>query len=165
VFASSGLIPSVLEPGRIELLLSKPVRRWQILMGRYIGNLLVVSLNISYLVLALVFLIGGFGFKIATVPFQMWVPDVYEGAPTPVTAYLSVASKAAGFAVILRVFFVAFGTPDWLGHNWAMIFVVIIGIRVLQLKPQPPYATMRLISWVCHNLSVSFASETMRHNG
>ena len=43
------------------------------------------------------------GFKVAAVPFQFWVPDVYQGAPTPVTAYLSVASKAAGFAVLLRV--------------------------------------------------------------
>src|SRR6202023_814310 len=43
------------------------------------------------------------GFKIAAVPFQIWVPDVYQGAPTPVTAYLSVGSKAAGFAVLLRV--------------------------------------------------------------
>ncbi|HEX2324944.1 MAG TPA: NADH-quinone oxidoreductase subunit N, partial [Chloroflexota bacterium] len=45
---------------------------------------------------------AGLGFKIAAVPFHMWTPDVYEGAPTPVTAYLSVASKAAGFALILR---------------------------------------------------------------
>src|SRR3990172_7694907 len=51
----------------------------------------------SALVLATVFLAAGFGFKMAIVPFQMWVPDVYEGAPTPVTAYLSVGSKAAGF--------------------------------------------------------------------
>jgi NADH-quinone oxidoreductase subunit N len=48
------------------------------------------------LLLAMVMLAAGFGFKIASFPFQMWVPDVYEGAPTPVTAYLSVASKAAG---------------------------------------------------------------------
>ena len=45
----------------------------------------------------------GLGFKIAAVPFQIWVPDVYQGAPTPVTAFLSVASKAAGFVVLLRV--------------------------------------------------------------
>jgi NADH-quinone oxidoreductase subunit N len=77
------------------------------------------------LLLGIIMMIAGFGFKIAAVPFQMWVPDVYEGAPTPVTAYLSVASKAAGFAVILRVFFVAFGTPDWLSSNWAMVFAVI----------------------------------------
>ena len=80
------------------------------------------------LLLGLIFLIGGFGFKIASVPFQMWVPDVYEGAPTTVTAYLSVASKAAGFAVILRVFLEAFGgdiLPDW-----TMIFAVLGAISM-----------------------------------
>ncbi len=54
--------------------------------------------------LSLSMLVAGFGFKIAAVPFQMWTPDVYEGSPTPVTAFLSTASKAAGFAVVLRVF-------------------------------------------------------------
>jgi NADH-quinone oxidoreductase subunit N len=54
--------------------------------------------------LGVAFLIAGFGFKMAVVPFQLWVPDVYQGAPTPVTAFLSVASKAAGFVVVLRVF-------------------------------------------------------------
>jgi NADH-quinone oxidoreductase subunit N len=50
-----------------------------------------------------VFVLVALGFKIAAVPFQIWVPDVYQGAPTPVTAYLSVGSKAAGFVVLLRV--------------------------------------------------------------
>ena len=50
-----------------------------------------------------VLVLVGLGFKIAAVPFQMWVPDVYQGAPTPITAFLSVASKAAGFVVLLRV--------------------------------------------------------------
>ena len=50
-----------------------------------------------------VLILVGLGFKIAAVPFQMWVPDVYQGAPTPVTAFLSVGSKAAGFVVLLRV--------------------------------------------------------------
>ncbi len=54
---------------------------------------------------ALVLIFAGIGFKIASVPFQMWVPDVYQGAPTPVTALLSVGSKAAGFVVIIRLFF------------------------------------------------------------
>jgi NADH-quinone oxidoreductase subunit N len=63
------------------------------------------------LLLGIVLIAAGFGFKIAAAPFHMWVPDVYEGAPTPITAYLSVASKAAGFAVILRVFHTAFGLP------------------------------------------------------
>jgi NADH-quinone oxidoreductase subunit N len=51
----------------------------------------------------LVLVLVALGFKIAAVPFQIWVPDVYQGAPTPVTAYLSVGSKAAGFVVLLRV--------------------------------------------------------------
>src|SRR3972149_5290912 len=84
----------------------------------------------SALVLAAVFLMAGFGFKMAIVPFQMWVPDVYEGGPTPVTAYLSVGSKAAGFAIILRIFFSAFGTPFWLSENWGMIFA---GLAVISM--------------------------------
>ena len=80
------------------------------------------------LILGIVLLIAGFGFKIAAVPFQMWVPDVYEGAPTPITAYLSVASKAAGFAIIMRVFFSAFGLPEWLSLNWGIIFAVLAAI-------------------------------------
>lgn len=80
------------------------------------------------LILGIVLLIAGFGFKIAAVPFHMWVPDVYEGAPTPITAYLSVASKAAGFAIILRVFYSAFGLPQWLSLDWGMIFAVLAAI-------------------------------------
>ncbi|MSQ11833.1 MAG: hypothetical protein EXR48_03975 [Dehalococcoidia bacterium] len=64
----------------------------------------------SYALLAgAVMMTAGFAFKIAVVPFQMWAPDVYHGAPTPVTAYLSIASKAAGVAALLRVFSTAFG--------------------------------------------------------
>jgi NADH-quinone oxidoreductase subunit N len=77
------------------------------------------------LILGMVLLVAGFGFKIAAVPFQMWAPDVYEGAPTPVTMYLSVGSKAAGFAVILRVFYSALGLPDALSLDWGMVFAVL----------------------------------------
>ena len=55
--------------------------------------------------------LAGFGFKTATVPFHFWCPDVYQGAPTPVTAFLSVAPKAAGFAIMLRFFFRASPGP------------------------------------------------------
>jgi NADH-quinone oxidoreductase subunit N len=82
------------------------------------------------LLLGIVLMIAGFGFKIAAVPFQMWVPDVYEGAPTTVTAYLSVASKAAGFAMILRVFFSAFDIAS-LSLNWGMIFAVLAVISMI----------------------------------
>jgi len=81
------------------------------------------------LILGIVLLVAGFGFKIAAIPFHMWVPDVYEGAPTPITAYLSVASKAAGFAIILRVFYTAFGSPELLSQvNWGLIFAVLAAI-------------------------------------
>jgi NADH-quinone oxidoreductase subunit N len=60
------------------------------------------------LVVAIVFVLAGVGYKIASVPFHMWCPDVYEGAPTPFTAFLSVGPKAAGFALAIRFFFAAF---------------------------------------------------------
>ena len=67
-------------------------------------------------------LIVGFGFKIACVPFHKWSPDVYEGSPTPVTAFMSVGPKAAAFAVLLRVFFVAL---PGLEQKWTVIFWVL----------------------------------------
>jgi NADH-quinone oxidoreductase subunit N len=69
------------------------------------------------MLVGVVLVVAGFGFKISSVPFQMWVPDVYEGAPTPVVAFLSVASKAAAFAVLLRVFYTGFFDVglDWGG--------------------------------------------------
>ncbi len=79
------------------------------------------------LLMGIVLLVAGFGFKIATIPFQMWVPDVYEGAPTPITAYLSVASKAAGFAVILRVFYEALGPVSL---DWSIVFAVLAAITM-----------------------------------
>jgi len=59
--------------------------------------------------LAAIFILAGFGYKISAVPFHFWTPDVYEGAPTSVTAYLSVAPKIVGFAVIIRFFNTVFG--------------------------------------------------------
>jgi len=67
-------------------------------------------------------LIIGFGFKIACVPFHKWSPDVYEGSPTPVTAFMSVGPKAAAFAVFLRVFLVAL--PD-LEQKWSIILWIL----------------------------------------
>ncbi|MBI2171620.1 MAG: NADH-quinone oxidoreductase subunit N [Chloroflexi bacterium] len=67
----------------------------------------VNSLPVSFLV-GMALIIAGLGFKVAAVPFHMWTPDVYEGAPLPVTAYLAVGSKVAAFALILRLFAQAF---------------------------------------------------------
>ncbi len=66
--------------------------------------------------LGIVFVLVGFGFKVSAVPFHNWAPDTYEGAPTPITAFLSVASKAAGFVAILQLIFIAFfGQSDVYG--------------------------------------------------
>ena len=81
------------------------------------------------LVLAAEFLAAGLGFKMAVVPFQMWVPDVYEGAPTPVTAYLSVASKAAGFAVVIRIFVTGLG-DGFISSDWANMFAAIAAMSM-----------------------------------
>lgn len=86
------------------------------------------NLRAAYL-LAATLLVAGFGFKMAVFPFQMWVPDVYEGAPTPVTAYLSVASKAAAFAVVIRVFFVALA-GTLITSEWAQLFAVIAAVSM-----------------------------------
>ena len=71
-------------------------------------------------ILAVILIGAGMGFKIAAVPFHMWAPDVYEGAPTPITAYLSVGSKAAAFAMLLRIFAEGLSTimPDWQVFFW-----------------------------------------------
>jgi NADH-quinone oxidoreductase subunit N len=63
-----------------------------------------------------------FGFKVAAVPFHMWAPDVYEGAPTPITAFLSVGSKAASFAMLLRIFLE--GLPS-MSADWRLLFEVL----------------------------------------
>ena len=65
---------------------------------------------------------AGMAFKIAAVPFHMWAPDVYEGAPTPVTAFLSVGSKAASFAMLLRIFLE--GVPS-MAPQWTQVFYML----------------------------------------
>jgi NADH-quinone oxidoreductase subunit N len=71
---------------------------------RTIAMLLPAAEGGVLLLLSVTLLVAGIGFKIAAVPFHMWAPDVYEGAPTPITAFLSVGSKAAAFAMLMRIF-------------------------------------------------------------
>jgi NADH-quinone oxidoreductase subunit N len=77
---------------------------------RSIATQLVGQERDPRLMLAVIMVVAGMGFKIAAVPFHMWAPDVYEGAPTPITAFLSVGSKAASFAMLLRIFLEALPT-------------------------------------------------------
>ena len=78
------------------------------------------GINKAALFIAFVFIMAGFGYKIVFVPFHMWSPDVYQGAPTPFTAFLSVASNAAGIAIMIRFFFpgVSRAVP---GGDWAFV--------------------------------------------
>ncbi|MGB0112097.1 MAG: NADH-quinone oxidoreductase subunit N [Ilumatobacteraceae bacterium] len=77
-----------------------------------IGASLLDGELIGLEVVAVVFVICGFAFKVSAVPFHQWAPDVYEGAPTPVTAFFSVASKAAGFVALMTLIFIAFPGAD-----------------------------------------------------
>ena len=107
------------------------------------------------LVLGFIFMIAGFGFKLALVPFHMWVPDVYEGAPTPITAFLSVASKAAGIAAFLRVFFHSFliFQVDWVLlmavlASLAMIMGNIIALLQTNIKRMLAYSSIAQIGYI-----------------
>ncbi len=100
-------------------------------------DILITLINFHYppvtIYVATLFVLAGFGFKIAMVPMHMWAPDVYEGAPTPVTALLAVASKAAGFAVILRFFYTAYISAvsmtqyyaDLSSVHWLLLIAII----------------------------------------
>lgn len=76
---------------------------------------------------AVLFIVAGFGFKVSAVPFHFWAPDTYEGAPLPVAAFLAVASKAAGFAGLLQLMFVAFPAQ---AHAWAPGLAVLSAITM-----------------------------------
>ncbi len=76
----------------------------------------------ALLIIGIALLTIGFGFKISTVPFHMWTPDVYEGAPTSITAFMATGVKAAAFAGLVRVFYSALGAfqPDWTAIMWLL---------------------------------------------
>jgi NADH-quinone oxidoreductase subunit N len=90
-------------------------------MRSYFMTLNPVSIGVLFLVIV------GLGFKISLVPFHFWAPDTYEGSPTPVAGFLSTASKAAGFAVLLRLFAVAF--PQISG-NWQMLVAILAALTM-----------------------------------
>jgi len=92
----------------------------------------VEGFNWGMLLLAMVLMLAGLAFKVSAVPFHMWTPDAYEGAPTPATSYMAVAVKSAAFAMMLRVLISAFGDPvsmSW-GTGWPP---VVAGLAVLTM--------------------------------
>jgi NADH-quinone oxidoreductase subunit N len=101
--------------------------------------------------LAMAFLLIGFGFKISAAPFHMWTPDVYQGAPTPVTAYMSAATKVAAFFALIRVLDVAFQplTWDWTPIVYALAVVSIVVGSVVAIA-QTDVKRMLAYSSVAH---------------
>ncbi|HXW68818.1 MAG TPA: NADH-quinone oxidoreductase subunit N [Dissulfurispiraceae bacterium] len=105
------------------------------------------------LLLSMLLIAVAFCFKIAAVPFHMWAPDVYEGAPTSITAFMSVGPKAAGFAVIGRVFYVAFQNIQ---QDWT---AVLIGIAILTM------AAGNILALVQTNIKRMLAYSSIAHAG
>lgn len=87
-------------------------------------NLVPQSRILMVLGMGMIFV--GLAFKVASAPFQLWTPDAYEGAPTPVTAVFSSGPKAAAFALMLRIFFTAFGAPDYSNLWFWVIYISAI---------------------------------------
>jgi NADH-quinone oxidoreductase subunit N len=101
------------------------------------------------ILLALTFLLVGFAFKISAVPFHMWTPDAYEGAPAIVTGFMSTAVKAAAFAAFARVFLSAFEpfSADWVPLVWVlaaatMIIGTVVGVAQTNLKRMLAYSSI-----------------------
>ncbi len=101
------------------------------------------------LLIAITFILAGVGYKIASVPFHMWSPDVYEGAPIPITAFLSVASKAAGFALFLRFFYSGFSQGLLDSVDWGLLLAVVsaLTMTVGNLAALPQRNVKRLLAY------------------
>jgi NADH-quinone oxidoreductase subunit N len=97
----------------------------------YVGTPNAETAPLYAFTIATVLVLAGIGYKISAAPFHFWTPDVYEGAPITMTAYLSVASKAAGFAILVRFLVSAFPTPMQ-GFDWTML-VAIISVATMSL--------------------------------
>src|SRR5712692_9194521 len=126
-----------------------------------------------YAIALLVF--SGFGFKTATVPFHFWCPDVYQGAPTPVTAFLSVAPKAAGFAIMLRFFFNGMaiegtgawdlvGTIDW---PHVLMFVSVLSMTIGNVAALTQTNMKRLLAYssIAHAGYIMMGVVALSENG
>jgi len=121
-------------------------------LGRIAGFLAANNLENRGLLLAgFALLLVGLGFKISAVPFHVWTPDVYQGAPTPVTAFMASASKAAAFAAVLRVFVSTFADYrlDWQPFVWVLAVLTLLVGSVLAIV-QDDVKRMMAYSSIAH---------------
>jgi NADH-quinone oxidoreductase subunit N len=115
--------------------------------------------------LSVTMLVAGLGFKVAAAPFQLWTPDVYQGAATPATAFFSVGSKAAGFAVLLRIFN---GALPGISNEWSVLFGVLalitmtvgnlIAIVQTNIKRLMAYSSITHVGYMLIGLAAASAS-------
>jgi NADH-quinone oxidoreductase subunit N len=123
------------------------------------------SLYPSLLIAGAAMMLVGFGFKIATAPFHVWTPDVYEGAPTPVTAFMAAGPKAAGFASFLRVFIFGFPfvaltettTKSWAVHSAWLYTLIVLAILTMSLG--------NIVAIVQNNVKRMLAYSSIAHAG
>ncbi len=139
-----------------------------------IGDVVNEGASTSVVSLAVVFVVAGFAFKVSAVPFHTWAPDTYEGAPTPVTAFLAVASKAAGFVALVQLIFVAFwGRADvyepliWILAAASMTVGNLIALRQTNMVRMMAYSGVASAGYIMAPLAVAGVSaeigdETLR---
>ncbi len=114
--------------------------------GRDASAALSMTPNGLYLYAGTAMLLIGFGFKVAMVPFHMWTPDAYHGAPTPVTGFMSVATKAAAFAAFMRVFVIALpaAQPQW---SWAIAVLAALTMTLGNLAALRQASLKRMLAY------------------
>jgi NADH-quinone oxidoreductase subunit N len=100
----------------------------------------------GFLAIGLMLVVIGLTFKIASIPFHVWAPDIYQGAPTPITAFLAAGSKAAGFVILMRVMFTAFGS---IRPHWVFFVSVISALTLLfgNLAAMPQKNIKRMLAY------------------
>ncbi len=128
-----------------------------------IGDTINADENASSIAsLAVVFVIAGFAFKVSAVPFHTWAPDTYEGAPTPVTAFLAVASKAAGFVALVQLIFLAFWGRDdvyeplmWVLAAASMTVGNLVALRQTNMVRMMAYSGIASAGYIMAPLAVA----------
>jgi NADH-quinone oxidoreductase subunit N len=132
-----------------------------------IGEALAEGENLPIVTLAVVFCIVGFAFKVSAVPFHTWAPDTYEGAPTPITAFLSVLSKAAGFVALIQLILIAFPARDdvfqpfvWMLAALTMTIGNVVALRQSNVVRMLAYSGISQAGFIMAPLAV--AGETGR---
>lgn len=127
-------------------------------LGSYVSSQPIITLGIAFVLI-------GFAFKVSAVPFHQWAPDTYEGAPTPVTSFLAVASKAAGFVAILNVLFIGFyGRHDvwepliWVLAALSMTVGNLIALRQTNVVRMLAYSGIAQAGYILAPLAVAGAT-------